>query len=437
MKKMAKPEKKQKSRAKAKSKEKAVSASQPAADSKVDVKLEDFMPPASTDPLPALASPISDRQPPTPKSVQSQANSHFRNSPLPIHFPQPVRHSPSHGKQHHNLGTAHHGISHSASKDGKQMDAFEHVLKDIGNFNPDEPTHNTTMNDLAHDEWQGFDPLAAHQQQGYGNGSGAGSGMILEGIYDASEGADDDKDVHMQGSNTNTDRKDGSTTSSEAESDPSKSGNDDNSNSSSSSDGNLAEIPYDTESGLVEESDSDDDSDDNIDPALKRLKTNHPTVFGDLAPSHPSTTSVATRNPPPPELAQYAANSLAFGPNYRYPKVVTDAANELEACIPPMAMHYIKENMLLKSKQAIKKIKDNEEQGATKHLVEVMGATRWLITYLGRYRADQGTGDEVMKAQLMRIAKDRGDEADRLRAEVESLRQELTAMKEGARRKRT
>jgi hypothetical protein len=441
MTKMAKLEKKQKSMSKAKSKDKAVSASQPAVNSAAEVKLEDFMPPPSTNPLPALASPVSDRQPPTPKSVQSQANSHFRNSPLPIHFPQSVRHSPAHGKQHQNSGKANHDIFRSNLRDGKQVDAFEDVFKDIGNFNhPHQPTHSTTMNNFAPDEWQGFDPLATHQQQGYSNSSDAGSGVLLDGIYDASQGADDHQDVRMQGSNANTSPTNANASSSEEDSDPSKSTNDDNSGSSStsdassSSDGNIAEITYDQERGLAEDTNSDEDSDDNIDPALKRLKTNHSIVFGDLAPSHPNTTSVATRNPPPPELeAKYSTSSQT----YRYPKIVIDTAKKLESCVPPVAMNYIKENMPLKSKQAIKKIEDSEEQGATKLLVEVMGATRWLITYLGRYRADNGNGDEAMKAQLMRIAKDRGDEADRLRREVESLRQEVTELKERNKRKRT
>jgi hypothetical protein len=441
MSKMAKLEKKQNSKSKVKSKDKAVSASQPAVDSASRVKLEDFIPPLSIDHLPALASPVSDRQPTTPKSVQSQANSHFRNSPLPIHFPQSVRHSPGPGKQHQNSGKAHHDILRSDLRDGKQVEAFENVFKDIGNFNhPHQPTQNTTMNHFAPDEWQGFDPFATHRQQGNSNGSDAGSGVLLDCIYDASQGADHHQDVHMQGSSANTGPTDASTTSSEGDADPSMSADDDNSKSSStsdassSSDGNIAEIPYDQRSGLVEDTNSDEDPDDNIDPALKRLKTNHPTIFGVLAPSRPNKTSVATRNPPPPELeAKYSTRSQ----NYPYPKIVTDTAKELESCIPPVAMNYIKENMPLKSKQAIKNIKDSEEQGATKQLVELMGATRWLITYLGRYRADNGTGDEAMKAQLMRIAKDRGDEADLLRNEVESLRQELTELKERNKRKRT
>lgn len=422
---MPKVDKKQKQMSKVKHKHTPMSSSQPFHSTYDHVKREGSMAPASTDPLPAIASPPSDRKPPTTKSAANESASAVRESPLSLRVPHGLQQSPSYGKRQRLSGAATQQMLRSNMGAGGEPGDFQDVFRGIEDFSK----QGRAMRNGS-DDWQPFVDPAEHQLS---NGRAADNGMLLHGIYQSGHANRNTKLIFS------SEDEDDSGGSDEDDDDESDSESDTASAPSSSSE----EEPEDETNDEVDpiNVDGDEESDDNnIDPVLKRQKSKYPTNSGDLASSDSVKTSVATRNPPPPEFEGKwnQTNSTIVKYICRYPKVVLDAVDGLETIIPELAMNYIKQNMPPKTKKLVDKAKESEQeqQGVTKRLVEVMEAGCLLITYLGRYRAEHGTGEEGMKAELMRIAKERGEEVERLKKKVKKLTKEVEELKEGTKQKR-
>ena len=142
--------------------------------------------------------------------------------------------------------------------------------------------------DQAVKDWEG---VKAEEDDGQGVGSEREE--LLRGLHEAAQGAERDDDganVDVETTGSDTSSASGDKTSFGSSSDSSLS-------LSSSSESETGDKDRDMNEDSANETEVD-----RTESPLKRLKRKHPTIFGDDAPPTKPKTSVATRNPPPPEL---------------------------------------------------------------------------------------------------------------------------------------
>ena len=178
-------------------------------------------------------------------------------------------------------------------------------------------------------------------------------------------------------------------------------------------------------------------SDDDNDIETSSAKRHKPS-----SPYRRPRTSVATRNPPPPELeTQFKYTNSIVGNNiYRYPKVVLDSLGEMEDIIPKTVMSYVEKNPGKRVEGWMKgKGKDGDDEGTKRMLVGLEGARRVLSHVSAmRVQGNAGVGGEERKMgeELRRIAGERGGEVEELRAQVRVLREEVAELKDGKKKRK-
>ena len=235
----------------------------------------------------------------------------------------------------------------------------------------------------------------------------------------------------------------------------SSSGSSSTSSASSSSEDSEAEetaIPSNEHAESDSETEAESEEPESSSKRLKRKHPNRPeTSVATRNPPPPELaaqfqnsvdTSVATRNPPPPELeGQFKFTNSITGSNiYRYPKVVLDTLADLESIIPRTVLTFIEETPGGTREKFVKKHGDGNED--TKRILVVLEGAKHTIGHLGRVRlgadgkvSEEDQKEELMKKELMRIARERGQEVEVLRGQVKALREQVTELEEKGKRK--
>ena len=312
-----------------------------------------------------------------------------------------------------------------------------HVKFDEGNENTEEKGDVKAKDDSSEEEAEGFKAEDEDVQNA--------TTTIEDLVTGVKEAAQEDKqDSADEGKGSESTSSSGSSSTGSA-----------SSSSSSSEDSEAEETVLPTNEHVESDSETEAESKEPESPS-KRLKSKHPdkpeTSVATRNPPPPELaaqfqnspdTSVATRNPPPPELqSQFRFSNSISGQNiYRYPKVVLDTLEELEGIIPNTVITFIKETPSDTSVKFLKKHGDRNED--TKRMLVVLEGAKHLIAHLGKVRlgtdgkgSEEDQKEELMKKELMRIARERGQEVEVLRGQVKALREEVTEVEQKGKRKR-
>lgn len=393
----------------------------------------DIAPPASTAPLPTTKGITGN--PPTPSGPFS--------SPLPNPAPRSLQSSPSYIaqrslKRKRDAEGAKHVPSFSPTTGG--LNGLANIAKKVnshvnfneGNANAEEKEDAKHEDDTSDDE--------AEDEHGVNTTT-----TIEDSVTGVKEAAQEDKeDSDDEGKCSESTSTSGSSSTSSA-----------CSSSSSSEDSEAEEAAPPTNELIESGSETEAESEEPESPS-KRLKRKHPdkpeTSVATRNPPSPELvaqfhnspdTSVATRNPPPPELeGQFKFTNSITGSNiYRYPKVVLDTLEELEGIIPNTVIRFTEETPSDMRGKFAKKHGDGNED--TKRMLVVLEGAKHMIGHLGKVRlgadgkvSEEDQKEELMKKELMRIARERGHEVEVLREQVKALREEVTGLEEKGKRKR-
>jgi hypothetical protein len=357
-------------------------------------------PPTSSAPLPTRFGVNGESAPPESESVTLTPFS----LPIPTHIPRHLKSSPS----------------YLAQQSLKRKRAAKAVNEDLDDLFARVKSKSQKMDEMEMkkeaDASETVDAKSTESVEAKaGNGRRRSSVELLNGIHEAADhGVDNFSDEDELASSASESC---SSSSSSSSSEPSPSLL---SSSSSSS----------TETETASEADES--------PSL-RLQRNHSNAIGDAALTSRRRSSVATRNPPPPELeGQFKYNNSIVGGNiYRYPKAVRDTLSDLEHIFPKRIVTYVKQNPGRETSKFIDKYAEGNEE--TERMLVALETAKRLIVHLAKVRlvASGKPLDKGMAEELMKIAKNRGDEVDALRMQVAALRAQMQEMRQNGKKRRS
>ncbi len=404
-----------------------------------EIEAHNSVPPASTAPLP------------TTEGISSNPPTTF-SSPLPTRVPRGLQSSPSYIaqqslKRKRDAEGAKQVLSSSSNPVNNLNEIYQNVdptVKSEAASESAEKKKGAKGNDSSSDEEAEGAKLEDEKPE---NGTATVEGVVT-GAQEAAQ--EDEKDYEEEATDAESVSSSGS--------------------SSTSADSSFSDDSERDESHQTASENAASDSETEAEPKepetpSKRIKRKHPTVFGDDALDIQPMTSIATRNPPPPELAAHFksspettvatrnppppelegqfkfSNSITGSNIYRYPKAVLDTLAELESIIPNTVVNHIQGTPSENSKTFFKKHDGGNED--TKRMLVVLQGAKHVIGHLGKMRigtdgkvADEEMKEELMKKELMRIARERGQEVEDLRGQVKALREEVVELEETGKRKR-
>ena len=397
----------------------------------------DIAPPASTAPLPTTKHITGN--PPTPSGPFS--------SPLPNRVPTSLQTSPSYIaqqslKRKRDAEGAKHAPSFSQSPGG--LNGLADMAKNVNlHVKFDEDNENAEVKEDVRHEDDSSDDEAEVMKTEDEHGVDT-TNAIQDFVTDVNEAVHEDKEVSDdEGKGSESTSTSGSSSTSST-----------SSSSSSSEDSEAEETALPTNELAESGSETEAEAEEAESPS-KRLKRKHPdkpdTSVATRNPPPPELaaqlrnspdTSVATRNPPPPELEGHFkfTNSISGSNIYRYPKVVLDTLEALEGIIPNTVIRFSQDTPSDSRSKFAKKHADGNED--TKRMLLVLEGAKHVIGHLGKVRlgadgkvSEEDQKEELMKKELMRIARERGQEVEVLRAQVKALREEVTELEEKGKRK--